>query len=144
MNTYKRRPSKVGVWVADFPTYQEYDREYKKKHRELYKEKYCAYMRSYNEKNREKLNIMRVTRVYGISPEEYTVLLEEQKGLCAICSEKETASFRPKGRIKNLSVDHCHKTGKVRGLLCQRCNQALGLLRHNKEFFLKAIQYLNV
>src|SRR5216684_1391978 len=56
---------------------------------------------------------------YGISWPEYELRLALQGGVCAICKKK------PKRRL--LCVDHCHKTGKVRGLLCSSCNAALGL-----------------
>jgi Recombination endonuclease VII len=56
-------------------------------------------------------------RRYGISLEEYELRLALQNGVCAICNKK------PKGL---LCVDHCHVTGKVRGLLCKKCNSGLG------------------
>src|SRR6266851_2205326 len=59
---------------------------------------------------------VRVLKRYGISEEEYERLLRLQNGVCAICKEK------PEGW---LCVDHCHLTGKVRGLLCKNCNSAL-------------------
>jgi hypothetical protein len=71
-------------------------------------------------------------RKYGISNQEYIILSKEQKYLCKICKEK-----------KKLFVDHCHKTGKVRGLLCHTCNAGIGLLRDNKTILLSAIDYLN-
>ena len=46
------------------------------------------------------------------------------------------------GRIKSLSVDHCHTTGKVRGLLCQSCNTGIGLLKEDTKLFMAAIEYL--
>lgn len=71
---------------------------------------------------------------YGISLDEYRNLLEGQGGLCLICNIKSNYK---------LHVDHCHTTGKVRGLLCGSCNRALGLLKDNTMFLLKAIEYLN-
>lgn len=75
-------------------------------------------------------------RTYGITPEQYDVMLEEQGHVCAICKRPE----RIKGR--NLCVDHCHSTGKVRGLLCNACNIALGKLEDNLESIKAAIRYL--
>src|SRR4051812_25225724 len=57
---------------------------------------------------------------YGISLEEYQELYTKQRGVCASCGNPETRTFQ--GRTKNLSVDHCHKSGVVRGLLCHDCN----------------------
>jgi len=71
---------------------------------------------------------------YGINQNEYNVLLDKQKGGCAICGCKPNK--RP------LSVDHCHKTGKVRGLLCQKHNVAIGLLNEDPILFDAAKQYL--
>jgi hypothetical protein len=60
---------------------------------------------------------------YGITPEYYRALLLAQNGVCALCGEPETQTL--KGTLISLSVDHDHKTGKVRGLLCIRCNRGL-------------------
>lgn len=70
---------------------------------------------------------------YGISKLDYNEMFHSQNGMCAICS----TSFL------KLHVDHSHKTGEVRGLLCGSCNRGLGLLKDNTEFLLKAIEYLN-
>jgi hypothetical protein len=75
---------------------------------------------------------------YGISLEELNILKENQKYLCAICKIHE--DYTPRG---TLCVDHDHATGKVRGLLCESCNQALGLFYDNKEWLNTAIGYLD-
>ena len=67
----------------------------------------------------------------GLTMEEYEKMLTDQNGLCACCGEPETRRVGRKKRSPNvplLHVDHCHATGRVRGLLCSACNQALGLL----------------
>lgn len=64
----------------------------------------------------------RDAKVYGLQPGGYDMLLELQDGHCAICR-------RATGKTRRLSVDHDHKTGKVRGLLCRPCNTLLGHLR---------------
>jgi hypothetical protein len=71
---------------------------------------------------------------YGISNDDYTVMLREQNGVCKICYGE---SFRLR-----LSVDHCHKTGKVRGLLCERCNTLLGRVKEDIRILESAITYL--
>ena len=76
---------------------------------------------------------------YGISDTEYNEILKSQNDVCAICFKKET-----RNRTKNLSIDHCHKTGKVRGLLCAKCNSALGHFEDNIENMKNAINYLNL
>lgn len=75
--------------------------------------------------------------IYGLTEESYKDLFESQSGLCAICS-----TDRPTGRWKVFAVDHCHITGKVRGLLCNECNRGMGLLRDNAELLRKAAAYL--
>lgn len=73
--------------------------------------------------------------------EEYNKLLDEQQGCCAICGKEETTVSRW-GTLAHLSIDHNHKTGKIRGLLCMRCNHLLGHSRDNINILFKAIQYL--
>lgn len=70
-----------------------------------------------------------------LSYEEYIGLLNKQNNLCAICE-------LPEKNGKNLAIDHCHKTGKLRELLCRNCNTALGFLNDNIEILKKAIKYL--
>lgn len=76
----------------------------------------------------------RIKNRYGISEKDFDVMLLKQKGSCAICGKKTN---------QRLHIDHCHKTNRVRGLLCGSCNRALGLLKDNTEFLAQAIVYLN-
>jgi hypothetical protein len=73
---------------------------------------------------------------YGITREQYNKLLEKQNNSCACCK------INQKDLHKLLSVDHCHKTGKIRGLICNNCNLGIGSLGDNKEGIWKAYQYL--
>lgn len=72
-------------------------------------------------------------RFYGVTPEQFEAMREAQNNQCPLCLETFTATPH---------VDHCHKTGKVRGLLCSNCNTALGLLQDSPENILRAISYL--
>jgi hypothetical protein len=63
-------------------------------------------------------------RRFGLEPEDYDAMLEAQGGVCAICGQPETVVRY--GQVQPLSVDHDHKTGQVRGLLCHRCNIRVG------------------
>lgn len=72
---------------------------------------------------------------YGMTLDIYMEILVFQKGVCAICEEVPWPG-------KKLGIDHCHKTGKNRGLLCNKCNSAIGLLREVIKFFERAIEYL--
>ncbi len=73
---------------------------------------------------------------YGITLVEYEELLTEQKGGCKICG------LTPVDNNKSLAVDHDHKTGKIRGLLCNNCNVAVGFLKDNPELGIKITSYL--
>ena len=75
-------------------------------------------------------------RTYGISPEQWQSMLDAQGGLCALCRK------RVRGRGDRLDVDHCHDTGRVRGLLCRHCNIALGILGDNPEKMERVMRYL--
>lgn len=79
---------------------------------------------------------------YGITLAEYEALLESQNGVCAICGGKEKRKSRY-GGVCRLHVDHDHKSGKVRGLLCQQCNNGIGHFRENTAILAKAIIYVN-
>lgn len=76
------------------------------------------------------------------SREHYERLFAEQSGRCAICLLPETGRD-PSGRTKRLAIDHDAETGRIRGLLCSRCNPAIGLLRHDPERLQRAIDYLS-
>ena len=77
---------------------------------------------------------------YGLSIEDYNALLEAQGGLCAICGQAET--MKRGGVTWDLSVDHDHDTGVVRGLLCIACNHGLGRFRDDPRLLEAAIAYL--
>jgi hypothetical protein len=72
-------------------------------------------------------------RVYKITFEEYNMLLDKQKGVCANCNMPETQCNKKTGKVNKLSVDHCHKTGKVRFLLCHKCNSGLGYFNEDPK-----------
>ena len=73
-------------------------------------------------------------RVYGITLDTYDAMLAAQNGRCAICNTETT-----KGRF---AIDHCHTTGKVRGLLCFDCNTGIGKLKDDPSLLLTAYNYL--
>lgn len=77
-------------------------------------------------------------RKFGIGIDEYNKMLKKQNNSCAICKSTTTQDRR----TNNFPVDHCHKTGKVRGLLCNHCNRALGMFKDNIESLKSAISYL--
>jgi len=78
-------------------------------------------------------------RKYNLTIEGYNKISKNQNGLCAICGKEEKVNRRGS---TCLSIDHDHKTGEVRGLLCSRCNVALGLMNEDIKILKKAIIYL--
>jgi hypothetical protein len=104
-----------------------------------------AYNRAYYAANKEQLKARRnktltddwhLKRKYGITSADRAEMLEAQGFACAICRDPE-----PGGR-GTWHVDHCHTSGRVRGLLCYRCNQGLGYFRDNTSHLENAIAYL--
>ena len=78
---------------------------------------------------------------YGITYEDYQRMLSAQGGVCKICLEVNPRKSQRR-KLRPLFVDHCHKTGKVRGLLCTHCNSAIGYFKENAEVIVRAISYL--
>ena len=117
-----------------------------------HREKKLAANRAYRAAHRDRLNAerrdkwrsdaalrarhggARLNRTYGLSREEHRRLLDAQNGVCAVCK-------LPSRRA--LCVDHCHATRQVRGLLCDKCNTALGLFGDDVRRMLAAVVYLN-
>lgn len=71
----------------------------------------------------------------------YNTIFSQQNGVCAICGRPETAKGIH-GRIRRLATDHCHSSGKIRGLLCGRCNSGIGYFQDNTESLKEAVKYL--
>lgn len=98
----------------------------------------AAYQREYRKRNPE-VN-KRATRKYALRTkydmtlEEYENMAEQQGHVCAICEQPQEG--------KHLAVDHDHKTGEVRGLLCENCNRALGKFKDDPDLVYKAWEYL--
>lgn len=86
------------------------------------------------EKNQWTRNGLRITFA------DYERMLAAQGGVCALCRQPETVVQH--GRVARLSVDHDHRTGRVRGLLCRACNTTLGRFNDDPELFRRALDYL--
>lgn len=95
----------------------------------------AAYHRKTPEEKREQFRRNSLKSKYGITPGQYEEMLVSQGGVCAICGSHPIAE-------QLLSVDHCHTTGKVRGLLCQSCNIGIGHFEDSPSILEKAISYL--
>lgn len=92
-----------------------------------------AYSKHYAKRPQRAINIRRYK--YGITKESYDVLLLKQHNACAICKQFFSKELYP-------CIDHDHKTEKVRGLLCARCNYGLGDFKDNPKRLAAAIEYL--
>jgi hypothetical protein len=119
-----------------------YCTECTKKNWNIKKEKYYKKAEEYKEKNKKEITSYKkdwhYKTKYNLTLEELEELRVKQNYCCALCNKHESLTPR-----KSLCVDHCHITGKVRGLLCESCNQALGLFYDNTETLKRAIKYLN-
>lgn len=105
------------------------------------------YKKAYQNKREEHgdlLSLIKVCEKRKIKLEKYFQMIEDQDNKCAICNKEETCidgrSVNKKPR--RLSIDHCHVSGKVRGLLCHSCNTAIGKLKDDLELFKKAMDYI--
>jgi RNA polymerase subunit RPABC4/transcription elongation factor Spt4 len=116
-------------------------REWRKENRDKYLAQHRLDGRRRREKHGDRLRVEDVVRRYGITVEEHNRLMAESRGLCAICGQPETRTYR--GRVKVLAVDHNHVTGKVRGLLCHNCNTMIAMSREQCGVLIRATEYLN-
>lgn len=104
------------------------DRKYKKS---------AQYKLTHNtEKRKRSRRNNHLIKNFGLSIESYEKLLKMQKGVCAICLQVCSTG-------KELAVDHCHSTGRIRGLLCTKCNMGIGFLDDDIKLLTSAIKYLS-
>lgn len=89
------------------------------------------------EKHRDRNRSSTYKRLYGLDLDQYNQLLSKQNNCCAVCRQHQS-TFN-----KALAVDHSHATGEVRGLLCDSCNRALGLVRDSIEVLKSMVKYLS-
>ena len=101
---------------------KEYNRAYTKRWQEENPERYKQYQRDYH-----------LLSSYGLTFEEYQQMLQEREDKCDICKQV----------MSKPHVDHCHKTGEIRGLLCAECNHGLGKFGDDTERLLSAVAYLH-
>lgn len=106
----------------------------------LYQKEWMAknpgYHKQWGLKNPDRKTAKRLKWVYGITLEQYNDMLIAQGEMCKICKTPHHALK------KKLSVDHCHATNKIRGLLCDLCNRALGFFKDNPQLLIEASLYL--
>lgn len=100
------------------------------------KDKILAYKRS--AQSRERSRAWRLSSAFGLTIEDYEAILAHQGGVCAICGRKQADL----STSRRLHVDHSHKSGLVRGLVCWFCNTAIGKFRDDPDLLEKASKYL--
>jgi hypothetical protein len=106
-----------------------YNLDWNRKNRVRLRETNRNYIKQERVKQRRKKNYL--LREYNLTVEQYNQMFVDQGGLCAICDKN-----------LRLVVDHCHLTGKIRGLLCDRCNRGLGYFKDNPKALLNASKYI--
>lgn len=111
---------------------ERFNRNYKQEYIK-YKDKIKENTRLWQRKNTNKTRFYQIKTIYGVTREEYNTLKIKFNNTCGICKKK------PK---YNLAIDHCHKTGKIRGLLCRKCNSAIGFLNDDPNLVKAALEYL--
>lgn len=104
-------------------------KRYYEKNKEIMKNRHIKY-------TKEQIKNIRLKTQYGITIEQYNQMFLEQNGNCAICNINQS-NFK-----RGLAVDHCHITGKIRGLLCGNCNLGIGNFKEGIENLYKAIEYI--
>lgn len=126
--------SAVHKWRKAYPEKEkEKQAKYYKKNATEAKEK----MKEYKKVNKSRIKTLNLKK-YGLSQEQYEVMVELQNHSCKIC-KRHSSEFS-----KGLCVDHCHKSGKIRGLLCGPCNTGIGLLQDNPAIIIAAATYVEI
>jgi hypothetical protein len=137
---YKHKSTKDGVNCyckkCDIETSRPRNRKSARKHCV----KRAVNSRKWKKQNPKRCKANHLKNTYGITLEEYNAMLNSQKGVCAVCGKPE--SIKQLGKVRALCVDHDHKTEKVRGLLCTRCNAAMGMIGDSKELLFQLALYL--
>lgn len=110
----------------------------KKRFTDMSKEERKEYHREYYHAKRKSARIL---KTYNLTEKQCNDIWKYQGGRCAIC---QTDINKPGDRENPPHIDHCHTTGKVRGLLCPHCNLMLGHSKDNKDTLLRAIRYLEI
>lgn len=125
---YKNNPEKV----------KKQSHDYYQNNKEICYKKNLVYQKSHPEMGRNTT----LKRKYGITLVEYNKILLYQDNRCATCKQYETVKDPRNNKLKDLAVDHNHKTGKVRGLLCDSCNLSIGRTKENIKTLKNMIEYL--
>jgi uncharacterized protein len=130
-NIEKRKAWEEAYYAKNHARILEQKKLYSRAHRDERRE----YLRNYNAANKSRRRERELKKSYGISLAEYVQIFDSQKGVCAICQTSDWGKRSP-------FVDHDHATGKVRAILCARCNTILGLAADDPKLLRSMIAYL--
>jgi hypothetical protein len=86
---------------------------------------------------------VRKARKFGLTPDGHMELLRKQNFVCAVCHKPERSTAQGSRKVKDLAIDHCHETNRVRGILCSHCNRGIGLFGDDPDLLRKAASYLD-
>jgi len=124
-------------YIRNKEKYKERNRLWKSAHKEIVKKKRKEWFKNHPDALIKSRKNYKLKKAYGITIEEYNILFLNQNGCCKIC-KKPQSTFK-----RSLAVDHCHKTNRIRGLLCHKCNLMIGYCEENLELLKSAASYLN-
>ena len=138
----KDKHRKSGLTVHCKACRNKANREYLNKNPGLKKkinDRYKKYRKEYYSRpeNKAKLRDNHLQSQFGLTHDDYEKILAEQNGVCWICKEHRVAKNK-----EYMAIDHCHSSGKIRGILCNWCNKALGAFRDDIDLLKNAIEYL--
>jgi hypothetical protein len=124
---------------------RKYHREYQRKYRLRNSPKEREYQKNYRDNNKDKRKNGMLKLRFNLTLEDYNLMFDAQGGVCKICGQTETAkkNKNKNDEVRMLCVDHDHNTGEVRGLLCNKCNVALGHYEATKERAQEFEKYIN-
>lgn len=134
----KRKQSKDGLLGRCYVCYNKEKAEWRERHPERNR----INKQRWRDADPERLRDINLRNKYGIGLEDYNRLLVQQGGVCAICERPERVKHGKTKKVAPLAVDHCHDTGRVRGLLCFSCNVALGKFGDSEKMLKKALDYV--
>jgi hypothetical protein len=120
----------------------EYVRKYSSEYEKNNKQKRSVSRKKRRDADPDKVKHKSLLRTFNLALTDYNKMLAEQNNVCAICGKDEVVCFRKSNKTMSLAVDHDHKTGKIRGLLCKKCNTAIGMFYDNIDLLTSAIKYL--
>ena len=134
-NSKKRKEQAKQYYNDNHEKIKKYHAQYREENRKEILRKQRQYVKEHREERNEYSRKWHLKDKFNLSYEDWLVMWESQNERCAICGE-------PFISPSNACIDHNHKTNEIRGLLCRKCNAAIGLLNNDSELLKKAIKYL--